>query len=731
MVKFPFFAQLDAMDCGPTCLRMVAAWYGKTFSLDNLRECTGISRDGVSLLGLSDAAETLGLRSLGARVTASQLLGEVSLPCIVHWQQNHYVVIYRIEKKRGSYRIHVADPAIGRMVYALPQFLQGWVGTVADGHEKGLCLMLEPTPEFYRLEEESTHSAISGYLFGYLRPYRKLVCQLGLGILLLAGIQLAVPFLTQSVVDVAIGLNDLSYLYLVVLSLAALVAGRTVVEFVRGWILAHIVARVNIGLIADFLTRLMRMPRAYFDRKLTGDLYQRIQDHSRVTRFLSGATLQLVFSVFTFLVFSVIVAIYSWKIFAVFVTGTLLFIVWNLLFLERRRTLDNRLFAAQADNQGKILEIIHGMHEIKMNNIELNKRWEWEKVQARIFNIHYSLLAMGQKQMAGGIFLNEGKNLVLTFLSALLVIRGEMTLGMMLALQYILGQMNSPLDKLVEFLHTTQDAAISLERLAEVKQQPEEIPEGHTWLPAPSVADIVLEHVSFRYDGYSPLVLKGVSFTIPAGKVTAIVGASGSGKTTLLKLLTAFYPPTEGRIMAGSTNLSHIRPDKWRERCGVVMQDGYLFSDSLLANIIMADEQPHPARFEQAATMANLHSFVAGLPLGFNTKTGPDGQGLSQGQKQRLLIARAIYKNPELLIFDEATNALDARNELHITRQLEPFFVNRTVVIVAHRLSTVRHAHQIIVLDQGIVAESGTHQQLVERRGAYYELVRDQLELGQ
>lgn len=730
MKKFPFFPQLDAMDCGPACLQMVAAWYGRRLNLDTIRQQAGISREGVSLLGLSDTAEAMGFRTTGVRVTRQQLLADLSLPCIVFWQQRHFVVVYGVVKRRAGYRIKVADPAIGKLEYSLNEFLQGWAGMGDAGDEKGLCLLLEPTPVLYSQPAEPLTPGSPAYLLKYLRPYRNLLVQLSLGVVLLALVQLAIPFLTQSVVDIAIGHNDLRYLHLVMLALTVLFISRTIIEFVRGWILAHMVARINIGLIADFLSRLMRLPLSFFDQKLAGDLYQRIADHHRIARFLSGQTLQLVFSAFSFLVFSVIVGFYSPGILAIFVSGTLLYVLWSLFFMGRRRALDNRLFLAQADNQGKLLEIINGMHEIKMNGLASLKRWDWEKVQARIFNIQYSLLAMSQWQTAGGIFLNEGKNLLITFVSALLVMQGEMTLGMMLALQYIIGQMNSPLDQLVNFLNTTQDAAISLERLSEVHTHAEEAPADHTWLPVESGQGLILDRVSFRYDVYSPFVLDGVSFTIPAGKVTAIVGASGSGKTTLLKLLLAFYQPVSGSIMAGATRLCQIHPDEWRKQCGAVLQDGYLFADTLMANIIMTDHRPHADRFNKAVTMANLHGFVDQLPLGFYTKTGANGQGLSQGQKQRILIARALYKNPEILFFDEATNALDARNEWQITDKLNHFFENRTVVIVAHRLSTVRNAHQIVVLNEGQVAELGTHQQLVERRGVYYQLVSDQLELG-
>ena len=715
------------MDCGPSCLRMIAAFYGKTYSLQKLRNLSHISREGVSLLGLSEAAEAIGFRTIGARITIEQLL-EVPKPCVVHWDQAHFVVVYKYRK--GV--ISVADPAFGLVEYSETEFKKHWLATVRQGEQKGICLMFDPTPAFFDLEGEESKRSDFRFLLKYLKPHRKLIVQLVLGFLAGSLLQLIFPFLTQSIVDVGINTQDINFIYLILVAQMMLFLSRMTVDFIRSWILLHISTRINISIISDFLIKLMKLPIGFFDTKMIGDLLQRIGDHRRIERFLTSQSLNVVFSVFNIVIFSIVLAFYSWLIFFVFLLGSTLYIGWIFLFLKKRRELDFKRFAQLADNQSKLIQLINGMQEIKLNNYERQKRWEWERIQARLFKVNIGSLSLQQYQQAGSVFINETKNIVITVLAATAVVHGDMTLGMMLAVQYIIGQMNSPLDQMIEFMQVSQDAKISLERLSEIhdNKDEEQVQEGKLD-SLPSSADIQISDLTFQYEGpHSPKVLDNLSLTIPHGKVTAIVGTSGSGKTTLVKLLLGFYPPVSGSVKVGENDLSNYRQPWWRSKCGAVMQDGFIFSDTIATNIAIGDEEIDKDRLSYAVRMANIKEFIEGLPLSYNTKIGPEGVGLSQGQKQRILIARAIYKNPEFIFFDEATNALDANNEKVILENLNEFFTGKTVIVVAHRLSTVRNADQIIVLEKGKIIETGNHEQLTNNRGAYYDLVKNQLELG-
>jgi ATP-binding cassette subfamily B protein len=727
MAKFPFFQQYDAMDCGPSCLRMIAAFYGKTYSLQKLRTLSHISREGVSLLGLSEAAEAIGFRTIGARITIEQLL-EVPKPCVVHWDQAHFVVVYKYRK--GI--IYVADPGFGLVEYSETEFKKHWLATVRQGEQKGICLMFDPTPAFFDLEGEESKRSDFRFLLKYLKPHRKLIVQLVLGFLAGSLLQLIFPFLTQSIVDVGINTQDINFIYLILAAQMMLFISRMTVDFIRSWILLHISTRINISIISDFLIKLMKLPIGFFDTKMIGDLLQRIGDHRRIERFLTSQSLNVVFSVFNIVIFSIVLAFYSWLIFFVFLFGSALYLGWIFLFLKKRRELDFKRFAQLADNQSKLIQLINGMQEIKLNNYERQKRWEWERIQARLFKVNIGSLSLQQYQQAGSVFINETKNIFITVLAATAVVHGDMTLGMMLAVQYIIGQMNSPLDQMIEFMQVSQDAKISLERLSEIhdNKDEEQVQEGKLD-SLPSSADILISDLIFQYEGpHSPKVLDNLNLTIPHGKVTAIVGTSGSGKTTLVKLLLGFYPPVAGSIKVGENDLSNYRQPWWRSKCGAVMQDGFIFSDTIATNIAIGDEEINKDRLNYAVRMANIKEFIEGLPLSYNTKIGPEGVGLSQGQKQRILIARAIYKNPEFIFFDEATNALDANNEKVILENLNEFFTGKTVIVVAHRLSTVKNADQIIVLEKGKIVEIGNHEELTARRGAYYELVKNQLELG-
>lgn len=727
MPKFPFFKQYDAMDCGPTCIRMIAAFYGKTYSLQKLRQLAHITREGVSLLGLSEAAEAIGFRTIGARITFEQLF-QAPKPCVVHWDQEHFVVVYQLRKGK----VYVADPAFGLVEYSEIEFKKHWLATVRHGEEKGICLLFDPTPKFFELEGEESKRGQFRFLLKYLKPHRKLVTQLILGFIAGSLIQLIFPFLTQSIVDVGINTQDIGFIYLVLAAQMMLFFSRMTVDFIRSWILLHISTRINISIISDFLIKLMKLPIGFFDTKMIGDLLQRIGDHRRIERFLTSQSLNVVFSVFNIVIFSIVLIIYKWSIFLVFISGSALYIVWVFMFLKKRRELDFKQFVQLADNQSKLIQLINGMQEIKLNNYERQKRWEWERIQARLFKVNIKSLSLQQYQQAGSVFINETKNIVITILAATAVVNGSMTLGMMLAIQYIIGQMNSPLDQMVEFMQVSQDAKISLERLSEIHTQKDEEQDQEGKLTTlPSEADITISGLVFQYEGpKSPKVLNDINLVIPKGKVTAIVGTSGSGKTTLVKLLLGFYPPVAGSIKVGNSDLAQFKQQWWRDQCGAVMQDGFIFSDTIANNIALPEDEVDKERLAYAVRLANIQEFTESLPLNYNTKIGPEGVGLSQGQKQRILIARAIYKNPEFIFFDEATNALDANNEKVILENLNEFFAGKTVVVVAHRLSTVKNAHQIVVLEKGEMVELGTHEELTAKQGAYYNLVKNQLELG-
>ncbi len=716
------------MDCGPSCLRMIAKFYGKNFSLQTIRERSYLTREGVSFLGMSDAAESIGMRSVGARVGYKQLAEQVPLPAIVHWKEEHFVVVYAIKKGK----VYVADPAFGLITYKEDEFLKGWCGLSDRDKAKGLCLILEPTPDFYSHADEKIDKSSLSYLFTYLRNQKKFLWQLFTGLILGSLFQLIFPLLTQSMVDVGINNNDIGFVTLILVAQLILFVSQTSVELIRSWILLHLTTRLNIALISDFLIKLMRLPISFFDTKMVGDILQRISDHSRIEHFLTNQSLNVLFSMVNLVIFSIVLALYSWIILTVFLVGSLLYVLWILLFLKKRRELDYRRFTQLSENQAKLIELMSGMQEIKLNNCEKQKRWEWERIQARLFQVNIKRLSLTQTQTIGSTFINQLKNILISFIAARLVIDGQITLGAMVAVSYIIGQMNSPLNSLMEFIQTTQDAKISLERLNEIHSKPNEEEHAENKITLfPELREIILKEVHFQYEGpRSPMVLKNISLHIPANKTTAIVGMSGSGKTTLIKLMLGFYPPVSGTVHLGEISLSHFSAQLWRDKCGVVMQDGFIFSDSILNNIAIGDDNIDRNRLLDAVKMSNIQEYIESLPLGYQTKIGQEGVGLSQGQKQRILIARAIYKNPDFLFFDEATNALDANNEKVILENMDRFYKGRTVIVVAHRLSTVRNADQIIVLDKGEIVEQGTHQHLIDLKGNYFNLVRNQLELG-
>lgn len=753
MGKFPFYRQLDAMDCGPACLRMIAKYYGKSYSLQFLRKRSYISRGGVTMLGISDAAESIGFRTKGYRLNWEQLRDEAPMPCIIHWNQKHFVVVYDIKTRKRSLLkglgvnkvingildrktvVHIADPSQGLLKYTKDEFLRCWFSTKKSGEFEGTVLLFETAPDFYNSDDDSNEDESKltfRYLIRYLQPYRTQFLQIMLAMLTTSIISLIFPFLTQAIVDYGISNNDLPFIVMILIAQVSLTLGQTANRFIRSWLMLHVTTRISISLISDFLIKLMRLPISFFDTKLIGDIMQRIGDHGRIQSFLTGSLINILFAFISLIVYSFVMASYHLGILTVFFTASLVYVGWVLLFLKKRKELDYKRFQQSAANQSNVVQLISGMQEIKLNACEKQKRWEWERIQAKLFRISIKGLALGQAQGIGATFINQIKDVFITFLSAKAVVTGDMTLGMMMAVQYIMGQLNSPIQQFIGFIHSAQDAKISLERLGEIhdKEDEEEV-DDYKIEQIPSNGIIEIKNLMFQYEGpHSEKVIRNINLSIPANKTTAIVGTSGSGKTTLIKLLLGFYQPIEGEILLNGMKLQHYNQREWRKKCGIVMQEGFIFSDTIANNIGIVDEYPDMEKLEKSVKTANIKEFVDELPLGYETKLGNDGTGISTGQKQRMLIARAVYKDPDYLFFDEATNSLDARNERVIMRNLDNFFEGRTAIVVAHRLSTVKKADQIVVMEKGEIIEIGNHSELVKAMGSYYNLVKDQLELG-
>jgi ATP-binding cassette subfamily B protein len=781
-MKFLPTHQLDSMDCGPACLRIIAKHYGKNISLQILREKAQIGKQGVNLLGISEAAEAIGFRTQAIKLNYQLLIQNAKLPAILHWNQNHFIVLYKMKTRsffRHNDKLYIADPAKGLVNFAAQEFKSHWISNKENGQEEGVALLIEPSPLFFENNEEIVEVKNKGLrfknIFNYILPYKKLIFQLFIGLAVASLLQLFLPFLTQSVVDTGVNTGNIHFVYIVLLAQLALFVGKLIVEFVRGWILLHISTRINISILTDFLIKLMKLPVSFFDSKHTGDILQRINDHSRIESFLTGSSLNVLFSFVNLLILSVVLAIFNVNIFGVFAIASILYSFWVIVFLKKRRILDYKRFDVASKEQSTTIQLVQGMQEIKLNGVEKPMRWDWERLQARLFRLSMKGLSLNQWQQAGAFFINEGKNIFITFLSAKAVIDGEMTLGSMLAVQYIIGQLNGPIEQMIGFVQSIQNARISMDRLNEIhtleNEEPEEkylqqrLPPGFARslvggkMPNELILDktkgcdvlndieesgypshnnkrnneanIYFKNVSFTYPGAgNEPVLKDINLRIPKGKTTAIVGVSGSGKTTLLKLLLKFYEPQKGEIRLDNTSLANISHKLWRSHCGVVMQESFIFSDTIAKNITVGVEKVDMDKLLHAVEVANLQEFIEILPLGFNTKIGAEGTGISMGQKQRILIARAVYRNPEFILFDEATNSLDANNEIIILQNLESFFRGRTVIVVAHRLSTVKNADQIVLLNRGLITETGTHQELVNLKCEYYTLVKNQLELG-
>lgn len=725
--EFPHFRQLDNKDCGPTCLRMIAKHYGKTFSREFLRDKASITKTGVTMAGIAEAAEAIEMRTLGMRISLESLVTEAPTPFIVPWRQKHFVVVYKTSKTK----IYVADPAQGLLTYSHEDFKKAWTNTTDD---TGFVLLLEASPQFYAFEEDKTKTKGFSFLLPYFRPYKKLIRQLFIGLMVATIIQFILPFLMQTVVDVGVNNRDISFIYLILISQLVLIFSQTLVSIFREWLLIHITSRFNIKMISDFLFKMLKLPVSFFDTRNTGEHLQRIQDHTRIQNFVSSSTLNMIFSMITFIIFNCILAYYNLKIFFVFIVGAILYVGWTFFFLKKRAELDYKRFDEASQSQNSLIQIINGVKEIKINNSQRKNRWKWEYNQISLFKTSLSTLKLAQYQSIGATFINEIKNIVITFLAAKAVVDGNLTLGMMISTQYIVGQLNLPLSNFIIFIQTWQDAKISLERLSQVHtRDDEDIATAKKSNELPDTKTIEIKDLSYRYGGKStPFVLKNVNCIIPEGKTTAIVGASGSGKTTLMKLLLKFYEPTNGSITIGSVDLNNINNDFWRLNCGAVMQDTFMFNDTIGGNISESEQNEMIDRdkLNNAAFVSNIGDFIQKLPNKYNTELGTSGIRLSGGQEQRIMIARAVYKDPFYLFFDEATSALDANNEKVIMENLNTFITGKTAIIVAHRLSTVKNADTIIVLENGEIVEQGNHNYLTKLRGKYYELVKNQLELG-
>ena len=727
MQAFKFIKQLDSMQCGLACMAMICYHWGQEYSVKFLNKFCTASKDGVSFKGLSDLSDTLGLHCISGKVSIQELR-ECPLPAILHWNQNHFIVLYKIKNNK----FYIADPSKGKLVHNETEFSQHFISLTSDNKEKGLAMFFEPTEKFGVIKDDTINNERNfKFLSKYIFKHKLYFIQIILGMIFACCMQLLFPFLTQSIVDTGIHTKNIGLIWLILIGELTIVIGRTITDVIRNWLLLHISMRINISIVSDFFIKLLKLPMAFFDTKLVGDIFQRISDHDRIQKFLTSQILKISFAVLSFFIFGIVLCYYNITVFLIFLIGSFLYATWITLFLRKRRKIDYNLFEQQAANQNRTYQFITGIQEIKLQNCEIRRRLEWEDTQADLFKVQMDSLKLQLQQESGGIFINEIKNIVITVITATCVISGDMSLGMMLAVQYIIGQLNSPIEQVVAFIYSLQDVKISLERINEIHNAENE--DNHIKNNITNLSDktITIKNLSFSYDPHAiTKTLDNITLNIPSGKITAIVGSSGSGKTTLIKLILGYYSNISGSILIQNQDIRNINLKDWRSHCGVVMQDGVIFSESIARNIAVEDGDIDYTRLEYAAQIANIHDYIMSLPLKYNTQIGRDGMGLSQGQKQRILIARAVYKNPDFIFLDEATNALDAKNEKIIVENLNKFYSGKTVVVVAHRLSTVKNADQIIVIDEGKVVESGEHYSLIAQKGKYYNLIHNQLELG-
>ena len=727
MRAFKFIKQLDSMQCGLACMAMICYHWGQEYSVKFLNKFCTASKDGVSFKGLSDLSDTLGLHCISGKVSIQELR-ECPLPAILHWNQNHFIVLYKIKNNK----FYIVDPSKGKLVLNETEFSQHFISLTSDNKEKGLAMFFEPTEKFGIIKDDTINNERNfKFLSKYIFKHKLYFIQIIVGMIFACCMQLLFPFLTQSIVDTGIHTKNIGLIWLILIGELTIVIGRTITDVIRNWLLLHISMRINISIVSDFFIKLLKLPMSFFDTKLMGDIFQRISDHDRIQKFLTSQILKISFAVLSFFIFGIVLCYYNITVFLIFLIGSFLYATWITLFLRKRRKIDYNLFEQQAANQNRTYQFITGIQEIKLQNCEIRRRLEWEDTQADLFKVQMDSLKLQLQQESGGVFINEIKNIVITVITATCVISGDMSLGMMLAVQYIIGQLNSPIEQVVAFIYSLQDVKISLERINEIHNAENE--DNHIKNNITNLSDktITIKNLSFSYDSHAlTKTLDNITLNIPSGKITAIVGSSGSGKTTLIKLILGYYSNISGSILIQNQDIRNINLKDWRSHCGVVMQDGVIFSESIARNIAVEDGDIDYTRLEYAAQIANIHDYIMSLPLKYNTQIGRDGMGLSQGQKQRILIARAVYKNPDFIFLDEATNALDAKNEKIIVENLNKFYSGKTVVVVAHRLSTVKNADQIIVIDEGKVVESGEHYSLIAQKGKYYNLIHNQLELG-
>lgn len=722
-----FIKQYDIMDCGPACLAMICDHYGVDFSLQELREKCFITKEGVSFLGINQAAEKIGFDSFAATLSLDQLK-LMKLPCILHWNNNHFVILEKVTISEKYSKWKILDPGHGKITISEEDFKRAWIGN----REEGAALFLSPTEEFYKKKHNNTRKGSTKYLLKYFIAYKIKITIIFFLMLLGSIISFIFPFLSQYFVDKGVVEKNIYILKIVFFSQVMLFSGMIIMDIFRNWLMLYIGSRLSINIISDYLLKLFRLPLKFFDSKMLSDFHQRIQDNERIESFLTSQSLTTFFSMITSLFCIIVLGYYDVNILLVYLFLTLISILWSSFFLKKRERLDYHKFQQNSKNEQSVYEILNGITEIKLNNFEKFKIREWKEIQENLFRINLKILRVNQFQLSGFDFFNQLKNHLVILLSAIFIIQEKITLGTLLSISYVIGMMNSPINQLILFLRSLQDAKISLNRLREIEDYPTE--EEAIDIKINSLldkVDINFNEVSFQYEGpKSPMVLDNITMKIPHGKITAIVGASGSGKTTLMKLILRIYNPTQGDILFNNINIKNISPQNIRENSGVVMQDGFIFSDSIERNIATGDDSIDKDNLLKSTKIANIDDFINSLPLGYDTIIGSSGNGISGGQKQRILVARAVYKNPQFILFDEATSALDAESERIIHDNLQDFFKGKTVIIIAHRLSTVKNADNIVVLKKGKIIEQGNHDFLINKKGEYFSLIKNQLELG-